>query len=112
MNSNEILRKARVELGLSQEYIACALNIPRTAIVQIESGNRKISESELKELCCIYGVSSDYVLGITTKNETKEIFTRGFEGLSEEDQAEILNLMDFKKSPTHCKGRFKRNTRT
>lgn len=97
MNSNEILRKARVELGLSQEYIACALNIPRNAVVQIESGNRKISESELKEMCCIYGVSSDYVLGITTKNETKEIFTRSFEGLSEEDQAEILNLMDFKK---------------
>ena len=97
MNSNEILRKARTELGLSQQYIANALNIPRTAVVQIESGNRKISESELKKMCCIYGISSDYVLGITAKNETKEIFTRGFESLPEEDQAEILNLIDFKR---------------
>lgn len=97
MKSNEILRKARIELVLSPKYIASALSIPRTAVVQIESGNRKISESELKKMCSIYSISSDYVLGLNPRNETKEIFARGFEGLSEEDQAEIINLIDFKK---------------
>ena len=97
MNSYDRLREARLQLKLTQDYAARALGINRTALVQIENGNRKVSDKELRGLCKIYGLSSDYVLGISSVSSPTSIFARGFEGLSEGDQNEILNLIEFKK---------------
>lgn len=49
------LRIAREKLGLTQEEAANAISIPRTAIVQMEAGNRKISTLELASLAELYG---------------------------------------------------------
>ena len=44
-------------LHLIQDYVAKVIGTPRTAIVQIESGNRKVSTDELVIFCKLYGVS-------------------------------------------------------
>ncbi len=44
---NERLRDARKNLHLSQEYVSKVIGINRTAIVEIESGKRKVSVDEL-----------------------------------------------------------------
>jgi Zn-dependent peptidase ImmA (M78 family)/DNA-binding XRE family transcriptional regulator len=48
------LREARSRSGLTQEAVARALELPRTAIVHIESGNRSVSTLELARFAEIY----------------------------------------------------------
>lgn len=48
------LKKAREDRGITQEAAAEALGVPRTAIVQIEAGNRSISTLELSLLADLY----------------------------------------------------------
>ena len=49
------IKEARASSNLTQEQVAKALNLPRTAIVQIESGNRSVSTLELAELAKLFG---------------------------------------------------------
>lgn len=95
--SNNRLRNARERLSLSQEYVAKYLGVTRTAVTQMENGNRKISGDELEKLCRLYGISADYALGIKSEMTSSEIFTRSFESLPDNDKMEILNLIEFKK---------------
>ena len=48
------LRAARERCGLSQQAVAGALNIPRTAVTNIEAGNRAVSTLELTKLAELY----------------------------------------------------------
>ena len=98
MTVAEKLRKARTELGFSQDYVAKNLEMNRSAIAQIELGNRKVTTDEAAQFCRLYHISSDYLLG-TEDVETKAVmYARGFEELTESDQQEILNLIAFKKA--------------
>ena len=49
------LKDARTAARLTQEHVAQALNLPRTAIVQIEAGNRSVSTLELAKMAELYG---------------------------------------------------------
>ncbi|MDR3440590.1 ImmA/IrrE family metallo-endopeptidase [Telmatospirillum sp.] len=49
------LRSARERRGLSQQAVAAALNLQRTAVTNIESGNRAVSTLELSRLAELYG---------------------------------------------------------
>lgn len=49
------LRAARERRGLSQHAAAQALGLPRTAVTNIESGNRAVSTLELTKLADLYG---------------------------------------------------------
>lgn len=97
MDVKDKLKESREVLHLTQDYVAKVLGIPRTAIVQIENGNRKVSAEELSAFSRLYGVSADYLIGARTDDQNIQFFTRSFEGLSEQDQEEILNLIAFKK---------------
>ena len=48
------LREARNYLGFKQEEVASALGIPRTALSDIESGQRKVDAIELQRLAKLY----------------------------------------------------------
>lgn len=48
------LREAREYLGLSQDEVAKCLEIPRTALSHIESGQRRVDALELKKLAKLY----------------------------------------------------------
>ena len=94
------LRDARNKMGYSQKYVAQALRIGRSAVAQIEQGNRKVNTEELIGFCRLYHLSADYLLGENTAGEKQRIFDNEFEGLTDEDQQEILNLISFKKAMT------------
>ena len=51
----ERLREARKYLGLNQEEVAEFLKIPRTALVDIESGQRRVEAIELTRLAICIG---------------------------------------------------------
>ena len=44
------LKEARTNCGLTQEAVAEAVGIPRTAVVAIEAGKRSLSTLELSQL--------------------------------------------------------------
>lgn len=99
----EKLREARKRIGFSQEYVAKSLGLPRTAVTQIECGNREVSAEELAGFCKLYRLSADYLIN-TDKVETNQtMFARAFDELDDNDQQEILNLIAFKKSMSNKK---------
>ncbi len=62
------LREIRKSKGLSQENMADMLNITRSAYGKYETGDCSPSLQMIKEICNIFNISSDYLLGI--KNDT------------------------------------------
>jgi transcriptional regulator with XRE-family HTH domain len=59
----ERLREARKYLGLKQEDVAAYLKIPRTALVDIESGQRRVEAIELTRLAKLYKQPASYFTG-------------------------------------------------
>lgn len=94
----EKLREARAKLGFSQDYVANCLGISRSAITQIELGNRKVNSDELKNFCELYHLSADYLLDTENVDTNQAIFARNFNELRNDDQEEILNLIAFKQA--------------
>ena len=56
------LRRAREECGLSQQKVADALGLPRTALSKIEGGTRAVSTLELTRLGDLYAFPAAYFL--------------------------------------------------
>lgn len=50
----EKLREAREYVGYSQDEVAGFLKVPRTAVTNMESGQRKVDALELKRLAELY----------------------------------------------------------
>jgi Zn-dependent peptidase ImmA (M78 family)/transcriptional regulator with XRE-family HTH domain len=56
------LRAARERRGLSQEAVADALGLPRTAVTNMEAGTRAISTLEITKLADLFGKTASYFL--------------------------------------------------
>ena len=70
----ERIKEARTELHLSQDYVAKFLGVNRTAIVEIESGKRKVSADELGKFSELFQIPADELLnGRINSNATSEV---------------------------------------
>ncbi len=67
------LRKVRELCGLSQEAVAHELKLPRTALTNIENGNRRVSILELTKLAEIYKCSPSFFLEKSEESRTEDI---------------------------------------
>ena len=67
------LRVAREARGLSQQAAANALGLPRTAITQIEAGNRSVSTLELTKLAELYIRPVLYFLQEGARDEDEDV---------------------------------------
>lgn len=61
---SERLKEIRKRRGFTQGYVAEQLGVTRPAYTAYESGKREPDFSALSKLAKIYGVSTDYLLGI------------------------------------------------
>lgn len=93
----ERIKEARTELHLSQDYVAKFLGVNRTAIVEIESGKRKVSADELGKFSDLFQIPADELLNGRSTEMPVQMFARRFGALDEADQQEILNLIEFKR---------------
>ncbi|MBF6127836.1 helix-turn-helix domain-containing protein [Nocardia brasiliensis] len=57
------LKETREYLGLSQQHVSSATGIARSAISEIERGNRKVDSLELAKLARLYQYPASYFLG-------------------------------------------------
>ena len=93
----ERIKEARTELHLSQDYVAKFLGVNRTAIVEIESGKRKVPADELGKFSELFQIPADELLNGRSTEMPVQMFARRFGALDEADQQEILNLIEFKR---------------
>ena len=93
----ERIKEARTELHLSQDYVAKFLGVNRTAIVEIESGKRKVSADELGKFSELFQIPADELLNGRSTEMPVQMFARRFGALDEAEQQEILNLIEFKR---------------
>ena len=63
----ERIKALREDRDLTQKNICAYLNIAQNTYSQYENGIREIPISFLINLCLYFGVSSDYILGLSDK---------------------------------------------
>ena len=91
------LREAREYLDLSQEMVAKILNEPETMIIDIENGNREITDNELSKFSKLYGFEENELLSGCLSYEELNIIKEKLSTLSKHDKKEIINLLKFKR---------------
>jgi transcriptional regulator with XRE-family HTH domain len=91
------LREARESLGLPQSTVADHLDIPRTAVSEIEAGRRKVTFLELKRLAALYRRPIAYFSGDApaAEDETTTALYRTTEELSSTDREQVLRFAQF-----------------
>ena len=94
---NERIKEYRKSLGLSQEYVAKQLGVHRTTVTAIELGTRKVLADEIDFFADLFGVTIEDLMHEKLERQEVKAFARAFSTLSEVDQKEIMNLIEFKK---------------
>lgn len=93
------LREARKYLGLKQEEVASYLKIPRTALTDIENGQRKVEAIELTRLARLYRQSVAYFTGedeeAASMSPDVAHLARQASELSRQDRLELGRFADF-----------------
>lgn len=93
------LREAREYLRLSQDEVARALDVPRSAISLMEAGQRKVDAIELKRLAEIYQRPIAFFTGEAGASapvpETVQHLARAAAKLTDRDREELLAFAQF-----------------
>lgn len=59
-----VLRELRESKRLTQEYVAAYLNTTTQYYQKYEKGLHPLPVDRLKQLCLLYNVTADYILGL------------------------------------------------
>ncbi len=98
----ERLRDARKYLGLKQEEVATYLKLPRTALTDIENGQRRVEAIELTRLARLYRQSVAYLTGedegAAALPADVAHMARQAAKLSEEDRQELGKFAEYLRS--------------
>lgn len=92
------LREARKYLGLKQEEVATYLKIPRTALTDIENGQRRVEVIELSRLAKLYRQPVGYFTGEDAAAELPidvAHLARKAADLSEQDRTELGRFAEY-----------------
>ena len=90
------LREAREYIGLLQEDVATALDIPRASVSAIESGKRRVSSLELRRLGRLYRRPVAWLLGEEgTGVDMDSPLYRATAVLSDQDKEQVLRFAEF-----------------
>lgn len=90
------LRQIREYLGLSQQYVTAETGISRSAISEIERGNRKVDSLELRKFARTYQTSVGRLLGEVEGSEAAfSKLERAMVDLTPKDQEEVLRFAEF-----------------
>lgn len=93
------LREARKYLGLKQEEVANYLKIPRTALTDIENGQRRVEAIELTRLAKLYRQPVAYFTGGDDASANLPIdvahMARKAAKLSQQDRDELSRFAEY-----------------
>ena len=63
----KLIKSARTDADMTQEQVAAVLGTSQTMYARYERGANEMPIHHLITLCKLYGVSSDYILGLAKK---------------------------------------------
>jgi len=91
------LKEAREYLGLSQQEVATALRLPRSAVSLIETGQRGVESLELSALAKLYQRPIGFFTGEkqTPLASDVALLAKQVSKLSEQDRNELLRFSEF-----------------
>ncbi|WP_339033541.1 helix-turn-helix transcriptional regulator [Bradyrhizobium symbiodeficiens] len=96
------LREARKYLGLKQEEVAAYLKIPRTALTDIENGQRRVEAIELARLARLYRQPMGYFTGEEDASANLPVdvahLARRAANLSQQDRDELSRFAEYLKA--------------
>ena len=98
------LRMARERRGLSQQAVATALDLPRTAVTNIESGSRTVSTLELTRLAELYGYSAAVFLGANEEPGAEDLAVVLHRALPEMEHAPAVERAVQRVLDLYCEG--------
>lgn len=95
----ERLREARTYLGLKQDEVATHLRLPRTALTDMESGQRRVEALELSRLARLYRQPVGFFTGEDAAGADLPVkvahLARRVAGLSPRDLEELGRFADY-----------------
>lgn len=89
----ELLKDLRTDSDQTQEQVAARLGISTSQYGHFESGIREPNLKTLIELCSIFHVSADYLLGIA-EDETLEPLLREVKALPRTERDKVAEYAD------------------
>ena len=95
------LREAREYVGLKQEQVAKHMELPRTAVSEIENGRRSVSAIELKKFARLYQRPVTWFTGEepeATVPADVAFLARTASALSNNDRQELQRFAEFLRS--------------
>lgn len=101
------LREAREYLGLKQDQVARHIDLPRTAVSEIENGHRGVSAIELKKLARLY---QRPVSWFTDEEPSAAVpaalafLARTASALSDNDRQELQRFAEFLRAKSKAAG--------
>lgn len=101
------LREAREYVGLKQEQVAQHMELPRTAVSEIENGRRGVSVIELKKLARLYQRPVTWFTGEeqeATVPVDVAFLARTASGLSDNDRQELQRFAEFLRARSKVAG--------
>lgn len=100
MFSERIIR-LRKETNMTQSELAKKLGIPRTTYSNYENGNRQPDYETLQKIANYFGVSSDYLIGMSdtssnvVKENKQEYFEDKYGPVTEEEKEELAKHLQY-----------------
>jgi len=96
-NIGELVAAFRKEHGMTQEDLACKININRASVAKIENSQRAVSLGEAIQLGKVFGISVDSLLNcindeVGTENDSFVMAFRSKGIMSEQDLEEIREV--------------------
>jgi transcriptional regulator with XRE-family HTH domain len=95
------LSAARRYVGLSQDFVANAIGVPRSALSDMERNQRRVSADEARALAELYGCSLDHLVSGTSApaaDASIQALARVTSGLTDDDIAEVARFAEFLRS--------------
>lgn len=91
------LREAREFLGLSQEVVAEAMEMPRSAVSAIEGMKRAVSAVELQQFAALYRRPLEFFTSAEKSpgDESVAALFRATSGLTDGDKQQVLRFAEF-----------------
>lgn len=90
------LKSVREYLDLAQNVVASQTGIARSAISDIERGERKVDSLELRKLARLYGYPMSYFLGDEAPtSDTIGALARAVDDLTPADQEEVIRFAQY-----------------
>ncbi len=91
------LKESREYLGLSQQEVADATGLSRSAVSLLESGQRRVLAQELQTLAKVYQRPVGYFTGEEPVDFPNDVnmLARQASALSEKDRSELMRFAEF-----------------